>query len=286
MRMESDAVLDKAAKLKAQRKPFALVTVVRSVSPTSAKPGAKAIVEANGVIQGWIGGGCVQPAVIKIAKKVLNEGQARLIRVSPTSGDHLEEGIINFGMACHSGGTLDIFIDPIIARPILLIIGGSPTAQCLAGLAHSVGFSVTAAFPGADVECFPEADTIIDGFKVADVSSDFVIVSTQGKKDEEGLEAALSVGATFTGFIASKTKADKLKRYLKDSGGDEKRIDAIVSPVGIAIDAVTPEEIALSVLASLVKARRKSETPIDEEVEPDNCCGSKKTSVVKKSNAV
>ena len=273
MRMESDAVLDKAASLKAEGKPFALVTVVRAVSPTSAKPGAKAIVEADGVIQGWIGGGCAQPAVIKTAKKVLKEGQARLIRISPTKDGYVEEGITDFGMTCHSGGTLDIFIDPVLARPVLLLIGASPAAQTLVGLAQRVGFSVTAAFPGADRDLFPEADKIIDGFDVADVNPDFVIVATQGKRDEQGLEAAISVGAVYTGFIASKTKADKLKNYLKESGSDAKRVDAIISPIGLEIDAVTPEEIALSVLAGLVKARRQVVNAEEEKDATASCCG-------------
>jgi xanthine dehydrogenase accessory factor len=271
--MESDAVLDKAASLKAEGKPFALVTVVRAVSPTSAKPGAKAIVEADGVIQGWIGGGCAQPAVIKTAKKVLKEGQARLIRISPTKDGYVEEGITDFGMTCHSGGTLDIFIDPVIARPVLLLIGASPAAQTLVGLAKRVGFSVTVAFPAADSDMFPEADRIIDGFDVADIVPDYVIVSTQGKRDEQGLEAAISVGAAYTGFIASKTKADKLKSYLKESGSDAKRVDAIISPIGLEIDAVTPEEIALSVVAGLVKARRQTVEAEESEDNTASCCG-------------
>lgn len=273
MRMESDAVLDKAAELKAEGKAFALVTVVRAVSPTSAKPGAKAIVEADGVIQGWVGGGCAQPAVIKTAKKVLKEGLARLIRISPTKGGYVEEGITDFGMTCHSGGTLDIFIDPVIARPVLLLIGVSPAAQTIVGLAQRVGFSVTAAFPRADKDLFPDADSIIDSFEVADVRPDFVVVATQGKRDEQGLEAAINIGAKFTGFIASKTKGDKLKAYLKESGSDAERVDAIISPIGVEIAAVTPEEIALSVVGALVKARRQIKTVEEKEDEKEGCCG-------------
>lgn len=257
MRLESDAVLDKAARLKAEGKPFALVTVVRAVSPTSAKPGAKAVVEPDGVIQGWVGGGCAQPAVIKTAKEVLQEGQARLIRISPTKDGYVEEGITDFGMTCHSGGTLDIFIDPVIARPVLLVIGASPAAQSLVGLAQRVGFSVTAAFPDANEEMFPDADRIIDGFDVADIAPTFIVVATQGKRDEQGLEAAISAGAAYTAFIASERKATKLKAYLKESGSDPERVDAIISPAGVEIEAVTPEEIALSVLAGVVKARRE-----------------------------
>ncbi|MDH5424158.1 MAG: XdhC family protein [Gammaproteobacteria bacterium] len=280
MKMDNDAVLDKAASLKAEGKSFAMVTVVRAVSPTSAKAGAKAIVEADGIIQGWIGGGCAQPAVIKTAKKVIQQGQAQLIRISPTkdaSGNgFVEEGITDFGMTCHSGGTLDIFIDPVIARPVLLLIGAAPAAQTLSALASRVGFSVTVAFPAADAEMFPDADSIIDGFDVSAVKADFIIVATQGKRDEQGLEAAISINCDYIGFIASKTKADKLKNSLKATGSDAERIDAIISPVGLAIDAVTPDEIALSVLAGLIKQRRQ--TVIVEDVEPEtaSCCGSAK----------
>lgn len=283
MRMESDAVLDKAAALKAEGKAFALVTVVRAVSPTSAKPGAKAIVEADGVIQGWIGGGCAQPAVIKTVKQVLQEGQPRLIRISPTKDGYVEEGITDFGMTCHSGGTLDIFIDPVIARPVLLVIGASPAAQALVGLAQRVGFSVSVAFPGADTEMFPDADRIIDGFDMADVVASFIVVATQGKRDEQGLEAAIRIsgGAVYTAFIASERKAAKLKASLKENGSDAKLVDAIISPAGIEIEAVTPEEIALSVLAGLVKARRAAvapRQPVAEAVTEDSsCCGSKES---------
>lgn len=256
--IETDAVLEKAAALKARGTPFALVTVVRAESPTSAKPGAKALVTADGDIEGWIGGGCAQPVVIKVVKQVLQDGTARLIRISPDRDEVLAEGIMDFNMSCHSGGTLDIFIDPVVARPALWIIGGSPAAQALSGLAQRVGFAVTAVFPGADHTLFPDADRVIDkldGLEAAG-SPAFVVVATQGKRDEAGLEAALSTGAGYIAFIASTRKAGKLKQYLKERGHDAARVDAILSPAGVEIGALTPEEIALSVLAGLVQARR------------------------------
>ncbi len=281
--LESDTIIEKAARLKADHRPFALVTVVRCESPTSAKPGAKAVVEPDGVIQGWIGGGCAQPAVIKMAKQALKDGQPRLIRISPSKSTDIDEGILDFGMTCHSGGTLDIFIDPIIPRPVLLIIGASPTAQSLSTLAQKVGFSVTAAFPGADRELFPDAERIIDGLDVNSHLSckpSFVVVATQGKRDEQGLEAALSTGADFIAFVASERKADKLKDYLKERGHDGEKVDAILSPAGIEIGAITPEEVALSVLAGLVKERRQLghvDTPsghAEEATRNDTgCCG-------------
>lgn len=257
--LDNDAVIAKAAELKASGKPFALVTVVRAVSPTSAKPGAKALVEADGMIQGWIGGGCAQPAVIKMAKQAIIDGAARLIRISPNKEEVIEEGIVDFGMTCHSGGTLDIFIDPVVARPALLIIGAAPAAQALCALATRVGFAVTAAFPDAGKELFPDAVQIIDNLEIdnlAGVQTQFVVVATQGKRDEAGLEAALASGATYVAFIASARKAQKLKEYLKERGHEPARVDAIIAPAGVEIGAETPEEIALSVLADVVRVRR------------------------------
>jgi xanthine dehydrogenase accessory factor len=258
--LHSDAVLEKAYELKASGSPFVLATVVRCESPTSAKPGAKALVTADGELIGWIGGGCAQPAVLDTAKKALRDGQARLIRVSPGKDGEVEPGIIDFGMTCHSGGTLDIFIDPMIARPALLIIGASPVAQTLGVLAHHAGFAVHAAFPGADAQMFPQAVQIVDGLELEDLSCGvpaLVVVATQGKRDEGGLEAALKTTSPHIAFIASARKADKLRTYLKERGQDPARVDAIISPAGIEIGAVTPEEIAVSVLAGLVQTRRE-----------------------------
>ena len=270
--VHSDAVLDKAQELKANGRPFVLATVVRAESPTSAKPGAKAVVTAQGELIGWIGGGCAQPAVLDTAKKALKDGQSRLIRVSPNKGGNFEEGVIDFGMTCHSGGTLDIFIDPVIARPALLIIGASPVAQTLSALAHRAGFAVHVAFPGADAEMFPDAVQIIDGLALTPLAQPvpllLVVVATQGKRDEAGLEAALQLDSPYVAFVASARKADKLKSNLKARGLDPVRVDAICAPAGLEIGAVTPEEIAVSVLAGLIQAHR-SGVPVASAVPSD-----------------
>jgi xanthine dehydrogenase accessory factor len=255
----SDAVLDRAAELKAKGIPFVLATVVRCESPTSAKPGAKAIVDVEGHISGWIGGGCAQPAVISVAKKALADGQPRLIRVSPSKGAQVEEGILDFGMTCHSGGTLDIFLEPFGSQPNLLILGASSAAQAIAGLAARTGFNVFVAAPGADANSFPDARQVLEGTDLSGLSCgtpDFIVVATQGKRDEPSLEAALASGARYIAFIASERKAVKLRSYLEERGHDRARVESIVSPAGVEIGAVTPEEIALSVLAGVVKARR------------------------------
>lgn len=258
--LDSDRVLEKAAALKAQGRPFALATVVRCESPVSAKPGAKAIVEPSGAIDGWIGGGCAQPVVIKMARRSIEEQTPFLIRVSPTADTDLEQGIVGFGMTCHSGGTLEIFIEPVLPRPGLLIVGISPAARTLGALAARVGFAVVGAAAGAQADFFPDAEQVIDGFDLQALKRpvQFAVVATQGKGDEEGLEAALRSGAPYIALVASDRKAGKLRSYLKERGHDAGKVAAIVAPAGVEIGALSPEEVALSVLAGVVKERREN----------------------------
>lgn len=255
----SDDVLRRAAELKAAGRPFALVTVVRSEQSTSAKPGAKALVEPDGVIQGWVGGGCAQPAVLKTVKQALADGEPRLIRISPDRDLPADPGIQVFGMSCYSGGVLDLFIEPVLDRPGLLVIGVSPVARALSDLAHRVGFHVTLATPDAINENFSGVSQQRNGLDLTDLPPEharFVVVASQGKKDEASLEAALGSGSQWIAFVASERKANRMREYLRERGHDAAAVEAIRAPAGVEIGAQTPEEIALSVLAGLVKARR------------------------------
>lgn len=257
--LNSDEILDRAGALKAAGQPFALATVVRAESPTAAKPGAKAIITPQGDLLGWIGGGCAQPAVLDTARKALRDGQARLIRVSPQKGAASEVGIIDFGMTCHSGGTLDIFIEPVVARPSLAIVGSSPVAQTLALLAHKAGFAVHVAAPGASEAMFPDARQCIDGLGLDQLTCgvpSYIVVATQGKRDEAALVAALALQPVFLAFVASARKGAKLKATLIARGQPAEAVNAIASPVGIDIGAITPEEVAISVLGAIIRERR------------------------------
>jgi xanthine dehydrogenase accessory factor len=283
MNSDNKEILLRGAVLEKAGTPFVLATVVRAVSPASAKPGAKAIVGHDGVIQGWVGGGCAQPAVLKSAKQALQDGQPRLIRISPTKEGNQEAGIIDIGMSCHSGGTLEIFIEPVLPRPLLAILGSSPTAQALSGLAPRVGFAVTVACHGAERHAFPDAEEVIAGFDLGTLSADrhvFVVVATQGQRDIAALEAALATGAEDIAFVASARKLGKLRDDLGRRGHRLERVAAIHAPAGLEIGAVTPEEIALSVLAGVVRARRCGQgtatrvaSESTEGVVARGCCG-------------
>jgi xanthine dehydrogenase accessory factor len=252
-----DKFLSKADELLAKSEPFAVALVVRYQAPISGKPGNKAIILADGKIWGWIGGGCAQPVVVKEALKALADGQPRLIRISPSSAP--EEGIVDYTMTCHSGGTLDIYIEPVLAKPHILILGRSPVAQTLAKLGKTIGYAVSVAAPGADGETFPDVDllqTNLDLGHLKIAPQTFVVVSTQGDCDEEALEAALKTGAAYVAFVASKVKAGKTLDYLKERGIAAERLAHVRAPAGLDIHASSPEEIAVSILAEIIQTRK------------------------------
>jgi len=277
-----DQFLSKAAELLAQDEPFAVAEVVRYQAPISGKPGDKAIIVADGKMWGWIGGGCAQPVVVKEALKALTDGQSRLIRISPSSSP--EDGIIEYAMTCHSGGTLDIFIEPVLPKPRILVLGRSPIARTLVTLAKTIGYAVLVAAPDADRESFRDADLVQTNFDLNDVKitpQTFVVVSTQGEADEEALEAALNTGVSYVALVASKKKAGKVLDDLKERGIDAEKVRRVRAPAGLDIRASSPEEIAVSILAEIVQVRNSraaksmstSELPELKQEARDPICG-------------
>ena len=257
-----DQFLNKAAELLAKGEPFAVAEVVRYQAPISGKPGDKAIVAADGKMWGWIGGGCAQPVVVKEALKALADGQPRLIRISPSSSP--EEGIVDYTMTCHSGGTLDIFIEPVLPKPHILILGRSPVARTLITVAKAIGYAVSVAASEADREDFPDADLVHTHFDLSEVKitpQTFVVVSTQGEGDEEALESALNTSAAYVALVASKKKAGKVLDYLKERGLDAEKVSRVRAPAGLDIHASSPEEIAVSILAQIIQERRAKAAP-------------------------
>lgn len=256
-------IMASAMDLQRQDRPYALVSVLRAQAPASARPGDKAVVTAEGIVQGWIGGGCAQPAVLRTVRQALADGCARMIRITPAGPGEMREldEVLEFGMACHSGGTLELFVDPMLPRQRLTLIGDSPVAQALAGLAPRVGFAVCVVAPGATAERFPDAAQVVASDEAEAVAAQvapgsFVVVATQGRRDVQGLRAALALRARQVSFVASARKAQVLRAALVESGQDAAAVAAIVAPAGQPIGAQTPEEIALSVLAAVVAARR------------------------------
>jgi xanthine dehydrogenase accessory factor len=264
----AETVFAAAQRLQQAGTPYALVSVVRALAPASARPGDKAIVTADGHFEGWVGGGCAQPAVVKTVRQALGDGRARLIRIAPTQDGHEKEldDVLEFGMACHSGGTLELFVDPMLPRAQLVVIGASPVAQSLVQLAPRVGFGVTLVAHEADASAFADAQRVIASDDPAQVlpqvsAGAWVVVATQGRRDVQALRLALALQAHQVSFVASARKAQVLKDSLVAAGADASAVAAIVAPAGYPMAATTPEEIALSVLAAVVSSRRGATEP-------------------------
>jgi xanthine dehydrogenase accessory factor len=264
--MNPQAWLDTAHALHQRQQPFAMVTVLRVTPPTSAKPGDKAVVTADGQIHGWIGGGCAQPAVVKTVRAALADGQARSIRISPAEESREQQlsDVLEFGMACHSGGTLELFVDPVLPLACLTVLGDSPVARALCDLAPRVGFAVNLVAQGAQAADFAAASRVLASDEASEVAQQlgaqaWVVVASQGRRDMQALKAALALQPRRTWFVASARKGAVLKDSLLAAGEDATRVEAIVAPAGLAgmgIGPQTPEEIALSVLAAVVAAKR------------------------------
>ena len=266
-------ILDRVAALKASGEPFALATVVRTVSVTAvakagAKAGAKAVIRLDGTLSdGWIGGGCARGAVLKAARDALADGLPRLISVSPgdvltaqgVSAGQERDGIRFARNMCPSQGTMDVFIEPMIPRPELVVCGTSPVGLALADLAPSFGFDLIGAAPAADIGAFGGSVRLQEGYALSPQGPNrYLVVATQGRGDEAALRAVLSVPATYTAFVGSRAKLQALRLALGDTGPPD-RLAALFAPAGLDIGAITPEEIALSILAQMVAHRRQGQ---------------------------
>ena len=263
---------------------FAVATVVRCEPPTSGKPGDKAIILADGTVWGWIGGGCAQPVVVAEAQKALAEGKPRLVRLSP-SAIQAEPGVVDYPMTCHSGGDMDIYVEPVSARPHLLVLGRSPVAQILARLAAAMDYAVTVVAPEADAANFADVKPLVrSDFDLAEVKvtpQTGIVVSTQGEGDEDALAQALNTNAAYIGFVASKTKAQKVFDYLKQKGIAAETLNRVRSPAGLNLGSRSPQEIAVSILAEIIQFRaaqfQPAASPLMPEARPeaatDPICG-------------
>jgi xanthine dehydrogenase accessory factor len=261
-------IMELADKLRADEEPFVIATVVAYKSPQSAKPGSKAIIKPDGTISGWIGGGCVQPIVIREAQMVMNTGKPKLVNISPEGAHEDWKGVEAYLMTCQGGGSLEIYLEPVLPKPDLLIVGNSPVAQILTGLGRLLDFKVCVADPDAEREQFPGADVVLtdlESLRGRINSRSYVVVATMGNGDEEGLEAVVGTQPQYLGLVASKEKASSLFQYIQDKGTPDEDIARVKCPAGLELGAESLPEIALSVMAEITRLRR---TVSEQALEP------------------
>jgi len=262
MAFDHDEFVDCMTRYKGENQPFAVATVVRTEDSTAGKPGDKMVIRADGTAAGWVGGGCTVGAVRKAAMAALADGQPRLIRIRPKdeleNDDTAPQGMELHGSSCPSKGITEVFVEPVLPKPRILIIGTSPVAKALSGLAKSMGYVVSVAGLTADLEAFAEADHRFEDYVIPEemMTNRYVVVSSQGKRDRDSLKAALDTKAEYIAFVGSRRKADKIKEDIIAEGWDAERVAAVHSPAGLHIGAITPDEIALSILSEIVRERR------------------------------
>ena len=256
----AEDVLALAVLLRGRDEPFAVATVVRCERPTSAKPGAKALIRGDGTITGWVGGACAEPVVVREALGALRDGQPRLIGLRGDGGASLgrTEGIVPYAMTCHSGGTLEIYVEPFLPKPLLVLVGHGPVVETLAALGEATDFAVTVLAP----ETFGDE---LARLRLERETS--VVVATHGSADEEALERVLRSEAGYVSLIASRKRAAAVIETLTRRGVAASHLGRLKAPAGLDLGAVTPEEIAVSILAEIVQTRRaaKPEAPDDRE---------------------
>jgi len=272
----ADDVLDRAAELRRRGETFVVATVVRVEPPTSAQAGDKALITADGKLWGWVGGSCSEGLVRREAMIAMGDAQPRLVKIAPDeSPDHLP-GVVSHLSTCPSAGKLDVFIDPQLPRPLLLLVGDTPAARTLVKLGATIGYKTCAVHPGALPTDFPEADQVIGSLDLAPAqpnASTWAVVATMGHYDEDAIEALLGYDVAYIGLVASRRRAATVLGVLQGRGvrGLERVRRAADSSVG-----GSQEEIALATLAEIAAERhadqRRYAIPLPETA-IDPICG-------------
>lgn len=241
-------VLALALELRERGEPFALATVVRCERPTSAKPGAKAIVRRDGSVAGWVGGACAEPTVVREALAALRDGQPRLLSLVGEGGNGpgRSEGVVEYPMTCHSGGTLEIYVEPYLPKPQLVLVGHGPVLDTLATLGRAADFEVVTIEP-AGIEVLATRPL---------TARDCVVIATHGDGDETAVPAALSSAAGYVSLVASRKRAAAIVERLRRRGLPADWLGGLKAPAGLDLGAVTPAEVAVSILAEIIQVCR------------------------------
>ena len=256
----AEPLIDIAADLQRRGEPFVLATVVRCEAPTSAKPGAKALVHADGRVEGWVGGACAEPVLIREALKALRDGRPRLVGLYGEGGRQpgRTEGILDYAMTCQSGGTLEIYVEPYLPTPQLVLVGHGPVIEALETLGRAAGYALV---PLPDASAWARLDTLDLGRRAS------VVVATHADSDEDALARVLRSEAGYVSLVASRKRTTAILGRLSQRGVPADRLGRLKAPAGLDLGAVTPVEIAISILAEIVQHHRGDKT-VEAEAAP------------------
>lgn len=253
-----DTVWRQAIQLEEDSLPFAVVTVVRSAKPTSAVVGSKALVDPNGHMFGFVGGQCTQSLVVSQALECMETGESRLLLItSDESQIRVNEGVTVKPMTCHSEGTVELFIEPRLPKPTLLVIGDSPIARYLLTMGEHLNFNVKS-LSLEHISSDGSPDINLMKVKVQQMlkPGSYVVIATMGLYDEESIRALQGIELSYAGLVSSPKRKAKILDWVKDQGLSEQFCSFISAPAGLDLGAVEPSEIAITILAEIIQYRR------------------------------
>lgn len=266
MTMDGWDVLERARELSERGEAFVLATVVWRRGPSSGKEGCRAVISASGQVFGFIGGACAEPVVVREARHILAEGVPRLVFLG--TPDELEavavrEGISYVPMSCQSEGALEIYIEPVVPKPHLVVVGRSPMVETLVEMGQAIGWRTVLVDPdGGSTENHPSAQRVVSKLDFNEAGVDdrsLVVVATQGHHDEEAVEQALLAGPAYIGLVGSRPRAKSVLEFLESRGMSKETLARVKVPAGLDLGRVSHREIAVGVLAELVKLRAAGE---------------------------
>jgi xanthine dehydrogenase accessory factor len=246
-------IFDIIQRLRGEGRAFAVATVVETRGSVSAKTSSKAVIDAEGrVVAGWVGGGCAESATCHKAVECLESGQTAVLEID------LDDEVLGAGMPC--GGHMRVYVEPVLPRPSLWLMGHGRVAECLCVMGDLLGLEVVVNDPLVDRERYPAAARLItddpDYEALTPRKGDFVVIATQHKGDHESMRRALASEAGYIALIASRKRSRLVLDYLRREGFDEGALERVMAPSGIDLGARTPEEIALCVMSEIVLVRR------------------------------
>jgi len=246
-------ILDVLTEMRAKGHPYAVATVVETVGSVSAKTGSKAVIDARGnVVAGWVGGGCAESSTCDAALKAMQSGETTVLEIN------LDDEVLGAGMPC--GGRMRVYVEPVMPKPTLWIMGHGRVAECLCTLGDMVGLNIVVNDPLAERDKYPTATRLItddlDYAQLKPNANDFVVIATQHKGDHESMERALKSNASYIALVASRKRSRLVLEHLRERGAAPQDLARVMAPSGLDLGARTPEEIALCVISEIVLTRR------------------------------
>ena len=274
------AVMARAVKLREQRRPFVLASVIWRRGPSSGQQGSQAVILADGAVRGWLGGACAEPTVIVEALACLDDGEPRLLCLGPSEGrDHHRglgrgqadddgDGLRSIAMACESEGAMEIYLEPSLPAPQVVVIGRTPAVDAIAAVAVGIGWDAVIIDDGGQPDDHERPElvrTTLDlGGLIIDQAT-AVVVATQGHYDDLALSAALGTDAGYIGLVASAKRAEAMRDYLRSQGFGDGHLDRISAPAGMDLGRIPNREIAAAVMADLVARRAGGQLAVEAD---------------------